>query len=59
LLWKDGDQWNPVEATSPYGVEKDKFNRATFEPVTTTAIRLEVQLQENFSGGILEWRLPE
>ncbi len=59
LLWKDGDQWKPVEAASPYSVEKDKFNRVTFESVTATAIRLEVQLQESFSGGILEWRLPE
>jgi len=59
LLWSDGHEWKPVEATSPYGVEKDKFNRVTFEPVTAIAIRLDVQLQENFSGGILEWRLPE
>jgi hypothetical protein len=59
LLWKDGNEWKPVEATSPYGVEKDKFNLVTFKPVTTTAIRLEVELQENVSGGILEWRLPK
>jgi hypothetical protein len=59
LMWKEGDQWKPVEAASPYGVEKDKFNVVTFQPVTTTAIRLEVELQPNVSGGILEWRLPE
>ena len=59
LLWTDGHEWKPVEATSAYGVEKDKFNRVTFEPITAKAIRLDVQLQKNFSGGILEWRLPE
>jgi hypothetical protein len=59
LLCKDGGQWKPVEATSSCGVERDKFNRVTFEPVTTTEIRLEVQLQPNVSGGILEWRLPK
>ncbi|HIQ20770.1 MAG TPA: glycoside hydrolase family 127 protein [Planctomycetes bacterium] len=58
LLWWDGEQWKPVEATSPYGTERDRFNRVHFHPVTTTALRLEVRLQPKFSGGILEWRLP-
>jgi DUF1680 family protein len=59
LLAKEGDQWKPVEATSDYGVEKDRWNLVTFKPVTTTAIRMEVELQPGVSGGILEWRLPE
>jgi len=59
LLFKDGDQWRPVEAASSYGVETDKFNSVAFKPVTTTAIRLEVELQKDVSGGILEWRLPK
>jgi DUF1680 family protein len=59
LLWQDGEQWRPVEAAGPYGVEKDKLNIVTFPPVTTAALRLEVQLQPHVSGGILEWRLPE
>jgi len=59
LLWLDGNDWKQVEATSPYGVERDKLNLVTFQPVTTKAIRLEVQLQPNVSGGILEWRLPK
>ncbi|MFQ6131345.1 MAG: beta-L-arabinofuranosidase domain-containing protein [Armatimonadota bacterium] len=59
LLWRDGDAWRPVEATSPYGTELDEFNRVTFGPVTTSEIRLEVQLQPGFSGGILEWRVGE
>jgi len=57
LLWRDGDEWKPVEAGSAYGVEKDKFNAVSFKPVTTKAIRLEVELQPGFSGGILEWRV--
>jgi DUF1680 family protein len=59
LQWKDGNQWKPVRALSDYGVEQDQFNRVSFEPVTTTALRIDVQLQPRFSGGILEWRLPE
>jgi len=38
---------------------RDQFNRVTFTPVTTTALRLEVQLQPKFSGGILERRMRE
>ena len=42
---------------SPYGVEMDRFNRVTFAPVKATALRLEVRLQPNWSGGILEWKV--
>lgn len=57
LLWLDGKDWKPVEAAVAYGVEKDKFNAVAFKPVTTKCIRLEVELQPGFSGGILEWRV--
>ena len=29
----------------------------TFEPVATRAVRLEAQLADGYSGGILEWRI--
>jgi hypothetical protein len=54
-----GGHWVPVEAASPAGVADDTFNRVTFTPVTTTGLRLAVQLQDGFSGGILEWRVGE
>jgi hypothetical protein len=59
LLWQDGETWRPVAGASEYGTEPDRFNRVTFEAVETPALRLEVQLQEGFSGGILEWRVGE
>ena len=46
LLYKEGDMWKPVRALDPYGVAKDKFNKVGFEAVTTSALRLEIQLQE-------------
>jgi len=58
LLYHDGTQWQPVEAETGYGVEKDQFNTVVFKPVKTRELRIEVQLQEKYSGGILEWRLP-
>jgi hypothetical protein len=57
LKYKSGDEWVPVKGASEYGVEKDRFNEVTFEPVQTSAMRIEVQLQEGVSGGILEWQI--
>lgn len=58
LLYRDGQKWRPVPSPSDYGLAKDQFNTVTFEPVKTDALRVEVQLQPEFSGGVLEWRLP-
>jgi hypothetical protein len=57
LLWRDGDEWKPVKLTAAasYGTARDRFNRVTFEPLTTRELKLEVKLQAGFSGGILEW----
>jgi len=57
ILVRDGQDWKPVQGASEYGVEPDKFHRVTFDPVTTDAIRLEVQLRDGKSAGILEWRV--
>ncbi len=57
VLFKDGDAWKPVAATSGFGAKPDIFNQTAFAPVETAALRLDVQLQPNFSGGILEWRV--
>jgi DUF1680 family protein len=57
LLYRSGGEWKEVPHASEYGVKKDCFNRVTFDPVETTALRLEVKLQRDFSAGILEWRV--
>jgi hypothetical protein len=52
ILYKDGDAWKPVANNEPYAVDKDKFNQTTFKPVTTTAVRLEVEPQSIlYKGG--------
>ena len=43
VLYKDGDAWKPVANVEPYVVAKDKFNAVSFLPVTTVAMRLEVE----------------
>jgi DUF1680 family protein len=56
LLYQSGGQWKPVDGTSDFGTALDRYNHVTFPPVTATALRIEVQLQPQFSGGILEWK---
>jgi hypothetical protein len=45
ILYKDGAAWKPVATNEPYTVDKDIFNRVTFKPVETTAVRIEVEPQ--------------
>ncbi len=59
LLYQEGESWKPAADASEYGVKADAYNRVTFKPVQTTGLRLEVQLQPNFSGGILQWKVKE
>jgi DUF1680 family protein len=55
ILYRDGEEWKLVESPTPYGIEKDRFNRVTFRPVTTTGLRVEVSMQPNFSVGLQKW----
>ena len=57
VLYKDGEEWKPVATPGAYGLEKDRYNKAAFEPVTTSGLRLEVVLQPEWSAGILEWKV--
>lgn len=47
--------WAPVEGASVSGAALNTYNRVTFKPTLTKAVRLEVQLQPELSSGILEW----
>ena len=55
LLYKDGNDWKPVQASNAYGVARDQFNRVRFAPVTTSALRLELVMQPNVSAGVQKW----
>lgn len=57
LYYKKGDTWVPVKNVTPYTITKDSYDRVQFEPVTTTAIRLEVKLPAEHSAGIHEWKI--
>jgi len=57
ILYREGGDWKPVATTDGYGVEKDRYNRVAFKPVTASALRLEVTLQPQWSAGIQEWKV--
>ena len=48
-------QWQPVANPGEYTVRKGDANMVTFDPVTTTAVKLEVVLPEKNSAGVFEW----
>lgn len=54
LMYRDGQVWKPVETADKFGVKKDRYNTVTFKPVTTKALRVEVQAQGGFSAGVQE-----
>lgn len=57
VLYRDGDDWKPVQNQQPYEVEKDRYNKVGFVPVTTTGLRLEVTMQPGWSAGVDEWKV--
>ncbi|MEW6235710.1 MAG: beta-L-arabinofuranosidase domain-containing protein [Candidatus Omnitrophota bacterium] len=59
LLYKDGKDWKPIAGVSEYGTALHQFNHADFDAVTTTSLRVEVELLKDYSGGILEWSVLE
>jgi hypothetical protein len=57
LSYRQGESWKPVETAGEFQTRLDAYNRVGFKSVTTTGLRIEVLLQPNYSGGILEWKI--
>jgi hypothetical protein len=57
LQYRDENDWKNVHTTDTYGLAPGRFNRVMFEPVTTSALRLEAQLPQDATSGIYEWRV--
>jgi DUF1680 family protein len=55
LYYKKDGEWVPVQTTGAYEIAKDKYNTVKFEPVKTTALKMEVQLPADHATGIHEW----
>lgn len=56
IYYKDASgNWTPVTGINGYGTEKGVGNTVSFDPVETTAVKLEVVLQPEYSSGVSEW----
>ena len=53
----DNGQWKPVEGADKYGTEKGVGNTVQFNPVRTTALKLEVVLPDKHAAGLYEWEV--
>jgi DUF1680 family protein len=56
---QENDEMRQVYATNnePYGVQKDKYNSVEFETVNTSSIKIVIESQPNYAGGIYEIKL--
>jgi DUF1680 family protein len=57
LLWWDGNAFVPVGNPSGLGVERNRYNTTTFDEVVTSKLRLEIDSNDTFSTGVLEWKV--
>ena len=56
ILYRDAQgQWLPVSGADGYPTEKGTACTVNFDPVTTKAMRLEVELPDNNASGLFEW----
>jgi hypothetical protein len=57
VLFLENGGWKPVYAPDGYKVLKDGWNELQFEPVKTSAMRLEISGQDGVSVGLHEWEV--
>lgn len=58
LSYRDsGGVWRPVEDASGYPVRKAEPVEIHFKPVSTDALKLEIELREGASAGLYEWQV--
>ena len=56
IYYKDATgNWSPVTNADKFGVQKGTANTVNFDPVTTTAVKMEVTQPDDNSAGIFEW----
>lgn len=57
IEYRDGDTWREADSPSGYGTAEDGYNRTTFTPVTTTALRARLTGHPNLALGVQEWKV--
>ena len=59
LLYSDGEEWKEVQNASGYGTLADQYNKVTFDPVTTSELKIVAQLQRPGSTGDVDESGPQ
>jgi hypothetical protein len=55
VLYRESDgTFRPMDNVGPYGRVMDAFNEVSFKPVSTSAIKIEIVLQDEWAAGIQE-----
>jgi hypothetical protein len=54
VQYQKGKQWKPVQNTSDYTISKNAWDEVTFQPVTTAALRVLIQLPKDYAAGLYE-----
>ena len=49
------NEWRDVQTKDAYATDKDRDVVVNFDAIETTKIRIEAQLKDGYSGGILRW----
>ena len=56
MYYKDGEgKWQPVSGADKYPSIKGSACTVNFDPVKTTAVKIEIDLPEDNSAGLFEW----
>jgi hypothetical protein len=54
LSYREGNEWKQIKAVD--APKKDAYDVVEFDAVETTGLRIDIQLQNGFSGGVLDWK---
>jgi hypothetical protein len=53
----DGNEFKAVDNATGLGLKNGEFNTTTFDPVTTTRLRIEVDSASAFTANVVEWKV--
>lgn len=57
VLFLQNGKWQPVKTSGTYQIHQDRFNEVVFAAVRTKSLRLEIQSQDGWAGGVHEWKV--
>ena len=59
LEYWDGSRFLPVNHAAGWGLVNHSYNSTTFDEVTTTRLRLQMDSTDRFAAALLEWKVLE